>query len=239
MTPSPHTLGTIAELWRYPIKSLGGERLERCSLDLRGLCGDRSWAIVGNDGKIGSGKTTKRFRRMSGLLDLSASSQKDDVPLISFPDGIRARGDHPSTPVRISELLGEEVSLRQEAEVSHHDDSPVHIITTGSLAWLQSRHPEVAIDARRFRPNIVIQTSEPWEEESWTRHAIRLGDAVLRPFKVTERCVMITMAQPGITFSPRLLGDLERQHDGSFGIYAQVVTPGELRLGDSIELIDD
>lgn len=239
MTPSPHTPGTIAELWRYPIKSLGGERLERCALDLRGLRGDRSWAIVGNDGKIGSGKTTTRFRRMSGLLDLSVSSQDDDAPLISFPDGTRAPGDQPSTLVRISELLGEEVSLRREAEVPHHDDSPVHMITTGSLAWLQGRHPEVAIDARRFRPNIVIEASEPWGEESWIGHVIRLGNVVLRPFKATERCVMVTMAQPGLTFSPRLLGDLERQHDASFGIYAQVVTPGELRLGDSIELIDD
>jgi uncharacterized protein YcbX len=240
MTPLPQSLGTVASLWRYPIKSLGGEVVDHAILDSRGLSGDRAWAIVGKDGKIGSGKTTKRFRRMPGLLTLRAINQEQGVPLVEFPDGSLAPGDLPATLRRIAELVGEEVQILPEAHVAHHDDAPVHLITTRSLAWLSERHPDVAIEPRRFRPNLVIETTGgPWDEEGWLGTAIRIGSAIIRPIKRTERCVMVTMAQPGLTSSPALLGDLDRNHDTSFGVYARVEHPGDIKLGDPVEFVTD
>ena len=65
----PDPLGSVAEVWRYPVKSLRGERLDGAACSARGIDQDRRWAVLGADGRIGSGKTTRRFRRMPGLRD--------------------------------------------------------------------------------------------------------------------------------------------------------------------------
>ncbi|WP_223836253.1 MOSC N-terminal beta barrel domain-containing protein [Streptomyces venezuelae] len=65
-------MGVIERLWRYPVKSTGGERLQRVEVDERGLAGDRLFAVRDADGRFGSGKNTRRFRRMDGLLHLSS-----------------------------------------------------------------------------------------------------------------------------------------------------------------------
>jgi uncharacterized protein len=67
------TVGSVAELRRYPVKSLTGEVLRAADVDVRGLVGDRAWAVTDTDGRFGSGKTTRRFRRMDGLLQLTAT----------------------------------------------------------------------------------------------------------------------------------------------------------------------
>lgn len=82
-------------LYRYPVKSLMGETLDRIRIDGRGLAGDRVWSVRDVDGKFGSGKSTRRFRRMNGLLSLGARYD-GDVPLVEFPDGRRHRGDDPA-----------------------------------------------------------------------------------------------------------------------------------------------
>jgi uncharacterized protein YcbX len=76
----------VSELWRYPVKSLLGERLRVAEVESRGPTLDRRWAIYGADGKIGSGKSTRRFRRMPGLLDI-ASHGEDGSVHVRFPDG--------------------------------------------------------------------------------------------------------------------------------------------------------
>jgi len=90
-------IGRVAELWRYPVKSLGGERLARATLEPRGLTGDRLWAVRGEDGRIGSGKTARRFRRMPHLLSLTARTDTDGVVWIGFPDSRHVRADDPGT----------------------------------------------------------------------------------------------------------------------------------------------
>ena len=62
----------VQQVWRYPVKSLGGERVAASLVNDRGLLGDRLWAVRDEDGKLGSGKDSRRFRRMEGLLGVSA-----------------------------------------------------------------------------------------------------------------------------------------------------------------------
>lgn len=80
------TVGTVEDIWRYPVKSLGGERLTSVDVETRGLAGDRQRAVRDADGGFGSGKTTRRFRRMAGLLRLSARDT-GGVPQVCGPDG--------------------------------------------------------------------------------------------------------------------------------------------------------
>ena len=201
----------IAGLWRHPVKGLLGESLDEATFTERGVVGDRSWAVVGVDGKLGSGKTTRRFRRMPNLFTMS-SAIVDDVVIVTIGDWRGEAGD-PATARRVSEVVGETVTLQPASAipVRVHDEGPVHVLTTSLLA---------NEDARRFRPNIVLDGDGVLEGD------LALGDVVLRVTAPMPRCVMTTLAQPahGLAFEPRLARITE------LGVVAEVVTPGTLRV---------
>ena len=82
-----NSIGTVTSLWRYPIKSLLGEKCQTLDRDQRGVVGDRLFAIADENGKFGSGKTTRRFVKIDRLFELQAH-YADHVPVIQFPDGL-------------------------------------------------------------------------------------------------------------------------------------------------------
>jgi len=249
--PSPGPLGELAALSRYPVKSLGGERLDRVELDLRGVVGDRLWSVRDLDGKLGSGKSTRRFRRMPGLLELSASYD-GEVPVIGFPDGRSCRGDDESVHTALSEHVGRPVALAREGAVSHFDEGPVHLVTTASLSAAAGGLP---VDPRRTRANVVVDTAllellasgEPVGaaegilgsvDGGWSGRRLRLGpDVELLVSAAMPRCVMLGMAQDGLPADPGLLQAVTARHQGELGVVASVVVPGEVGLGDEVRLL--
>jgi uncharacterized protein len=116
------TVGSVIELRRYPVKSLAGEILTVAAVDRRGVGGDRRWAVTDADGKFGSSKSTRRFRKMDGLLQLTASYDRDRNPIIGFPDGRRIPGDDPDVHEALSGHVGRPVQLLPEGRVSHFDE---------------------------------------------------------------------------------------------------------------------
>lgn len=232
--------GTIASLWRYPVKSMLGERRDSLQLDQRGVVGDRLFAVRDEAGKFGSGKTTRRFRRMDGLFRFRAGYD-GDTPLVTFPDGITLRGSDPTIHTRLSNHVGITVRLACEANISHFDAGPIHLVTTASLQALGALLSQDRIDERRFRPNVVIEThGEDFQEDGWVGREILLGDEVrLRITGRTERCVMISFAQDELRAEPRALRALAQAHDACLGVYANVLVPGILRRGDQVRFADD
>ena len=118
----PHarsTVGIVAELWRYPVKSMRGERCEQAILDGRGISGDRLYAVRDRDGKLGSGKNTRRFRRIDGLLDFRACYD-GAVPVVTLPGGDQVRGDDPQIDEHLQRVLRRAgVRLAREGGTSH------------------------------------------------------------------------------------------------------------------------
>jgi uncharacterized protein YcbX len=228
-------IGTIAGLWRYPVKSMLGERRESLLLERRGVVGDRLYAVCDEAGKFGSGKTTRRFRLMDGLYRFR-SHYDGETPVITFPDGVTLRGDDPAIHTRLSDTLGINVELSHEADISHFDAGPIHLVTTASLRALGALLAQDGTDARRFRPNIVVETGgEGFVEDDWEGREILLGDAVrLRVTKQTERCVMVNFAWDELREEPRALRALAQAHDACMGVYADVLIPGLLRTGAPI-----
>lgn len=225
-------IGRVAEVWRYPVKSIGGESLAHAHCGLLGIEADRRWALYGEDGKIGSGKTTRRFRRMAGLLDLVATTGGDGSVWVRFPDGRQYRAGDPEAAAQVSRLVGEQVALRREARVSHVDDSPLHLVTTAELAELQASMPDrVPMDRRRFRPNLVVDASEALVVGC----CYRVGQtAVATVTSSTRRCVMVTMAQPGLERAPQVLSHLAQHRGSELGVYAVVAVSGEVAVGDAV-----
>jgi uncharacterized protein YcbX len=222
---------------RFPVKSLAGESLPTVEVDTRGLAGDRLWAVVDADGKLGSGKNTRRFRRMDGLLRLQATYDADGVPVVTLPDGSPRRADDPELDGLLGAVVGREVRLAREQAVSHFDDGPVSLVTTAALRALADVLGD-EVDPRRFRANLVVDHPGPgWAEDDWVGRTVRVGGRVrLRVDAALARCVMVDMAQEDLPDDGRLLKTLADHHDLCFGVRAHVEETGAVSLGDAVTL---
>src|SRR5579862_2117425 len=117
------------------------------------------------------------------------------------------------------------------------------------VAGLAGRVPD-QLEVRRFRPNVVVETFEgprassseggslSRPEDAWVGHALQIGSVVVRVAKPTERCVMVTLPQPGIHFAPQVLRELETAVEGRLGVYADVITEGDIGVGDEVVRVD-
>jgi uncharacterized protein len=231
----PDRQGTVSQLWRYPVKSLGGEQLQEVLLDERGVVGDRVFAVRDANGKLGSGKTTRRFRLMRDLFDFSAETDGEGV-VVRAPKGACLRVGDPALDALLSARYDEQLAVLPEGTVSHFDAGPVHVLTTSSLGWVETEYGRTGGDARRYRPNIVIDTrgGEALVEEGWLGASLSIGSCVLQVTKTVERCVMPTFHQDGLPRSPGLLRFLEQRNQTMLGVYAKVASPGTMRIGDMV-----
>jgi len=227
-------LGRIIRLWRYPVKSMLGEECAYLDVDRRGAVGDRLFAVRDADGKFGSGKTTRRFRKIDGLLRFRAAYE-DDAPRITFPDGRVIRGGDPNIHAALSEALGQPVTLSREAAISHLDAGPLHLLTTASLAWLRNILPDAHIDDRRFRPNMLIDLpGSTQKERRWLGKTLCVGEVVLLVRDLTERCVMVNLKQADLPDDSRVLRGLGHDAIPQFGVYAEVLVPGTIKRNDRV-----
>jgi uncharacterized protein YcbX len=234
------SVGTIDALWRYPVKSMLGEELTQAPVDARGILGDRLYAVRDTDGKLGSGKNTRRFRRMDGLLDFRATYLSDLTPEITLPNGQVVRGDDEHVHWAIANSLGKPgVTLAKEDVISHFDEQPLHIVTSASLTWLSDLAPESDIDPRRVRPNLVIKVAETAgrPEDAWVGRELHIGThLVIVVVGRAERCAMMNFAQEELPHSTDILRAVTEANDMFFGVHAQVRNPGRIRVGDEVFL---
>lgn len=230
-------VGRVAELWVYPVKSLLGQPLERVHCSVRGFSQDRWWAVEGSDGKFGSGKSSRRFRHMPGLFTLASYVDPAGRAWIRFPDGATLPVDEPAAARRVSEIVGEPISITAERDVPHFDAAPVHLLTRASVEWLAQHRPSDGVDRRRFRPNLLIDADRPGlVEDGWVGRELEVGDVVLRVRERVVRCVMITMAQNEVAAAPELLRGLHELTESQLGVYGTVVREGVIRIGDEVRL---
>nr|BFE51024.1 MOSC domain-containing protein [Saccharothrix mutabilis subsp. capreolus] len=226
-------LGVVESVWRYPVKSTGGEPVDRVEVEERGLVGDRLWAVRDADGKFGSGKNSRRFRRMPGLLALRSRCAGDGVEVLD-PDGSALSEDG------LRAWLGRaEVALVREGDVSHFDELPVSVLSTATLEWFGQALPGVPVDERRFRPNVVVRTppgTPPFVEDAWLGRELAVGGVRLAVVRSSERCVMVNEEQPGLPRSSDVLRKIADAHDNKLGVLARVLVPGGFAVGDEVAL---
>lgn len=238
MNQKNERIGRVQEINRFPVKSVLGESLSSAPVDSRGILGDRLWAIKNEDGKFGSGKTTRRFQQMEGLFNFKAKYEWDS-PLITMPDGTEYRGDQERVNKALSELLGFPVTLAKEESISHFDEGPISIITTSSLKMLSKDLGEIA-DSRRFRANLVIETEATgYLEDEWVDQLIQVGESVtLKIVAPLQRCIMVNNPQEELKQDARILKTLATNHAAMFGVWAKVERCGEIRVGDEAMLLE-
>lgn len=231
----------VAEIWRFPVKSLQGERLDTADVNAGGLAGDRTHAIF--DAATGFGLTA---RRMPGLLFAAASVRSDGGVTITLPDGSAATDDD-----ALSDWLGRRVHLRSAADDGARryenptdfedetgrwepfDGSPgAFHDSAGASVSLLSRASIGSWQVRRFRANLILDDGD---DAALTGTQVRVGTAVLDVGAPLERCVMTTRPQPGgVERDLDVLRTIHRQRDGYLAVGAVVGEPGTVRVGDQL-----
>lgn len=227
-------LGRLVELWRFPVKSMAGERLTSVEVDDRGLVGDREWAVYDEEGRLASGKRTNRFRRMDEVFTLSARTVDDHVEVL-LPDGRQVVAGEGPADLALSDHFGEEVELAPEADIAHQDAGQVSLVGTATLRELGRMCGfDEPVDPRHLRANLVVETAEPFEEEGWAGREVRAGQVVLRVVERIERCRMVDLEQVGLPALGGLLKVVGAERDLCAGVYADVVEPGAIAEGDQL-----
>lgn len=121
-----------------------------------------------------------------------------------------------------------------------YDGSIVHFLTTATLHHLHSFSPGSQFEPARFRPNFVINTADGLEgfvENQWFGRTLKLGEVQLRVDRPCPRCVMTTLPQGALPKDPEVLRTAVQQNGGNVGVYASVIRGGQVRRGDTVELL--
>ena len=232
-TPPPRVLS----LTRYPVKSMGGETLTTVQVGEAGLAGDREWAVYGADGKLASGKHSRRFRRMDPVFEAVARRAGDDTVVV-LPTGALVVVGSAEADTALSEHFGEPVTVRRETDVLHQDAATFSLVGSATLEEL-GRHEGDGrpLDPRHLRANVVVRTAEPYVEEAWVGREVTIGGVRLRVSEPIERCRMVGVAQVDLPERPGMLKAISDHHDLNAGVYASVLQTGSISVGDTV-LVD-
>lgn len=274
----------MSELWRYPVKSMLGERVESVDVVADGIVGDRMWAA--RDEVRGGIRGAKKI---GALMRLAAAY--DDGPgssvTITLPDGTEVRAGADGTDAAVSAALDHEVTLWPRlpaTELDHyrrgapdsddlieelrsifgrepdeplpdlsifppeilefesplgtyHDAFPLMLMTSSAMRSITEALPGSVIDIRRFRPSMVIDTGEETghPEFDWIGRTVRVGDVELVIRAGCPRCVMVTREVDGSLPADRaVLRHIVADLDQNLGVYAEILTPGAVRIGDTV-----
>lgn len=233
----------VAELWRYPVKSMQGERLDAVEIGLQGVAGDRQWAVV--DGTTGLALTA---RREPQLLFAAARLDGPDAVVVELPDGTVADDDR-----ALSAWLGRPVTLRRAGRERGTYEIALDFEDEAGSEWIQwngpadtyhdSERTRVSLvatgsmrdwDRRRFRANVVLDAPDGADDALLGRH-VEVGRCRLDVVKQIDRCVMTTRPQPaGIERDLGVLRTINAERATVLGVGAGVVAPGRVAVGDPV-----
>jgi uncharacterized protein len=232
----------VTQLWRYPVKSLQGERVNSVRFTAHGMLGDRRFAIF--DITTGLGLTA---RRLPQLLFASASTGADGSVQITLPDG-RTAGDDAA----LSVWLGRPVALRStEEQVFRRYENPADFEDEAASRWEPfdgspgafhdspgacvsiATHATIGEWApRRFRANVLLDGAD---EDRLVGTGARLGEALLKIGMRIERCVMVTRPQPGrVQRDLDVLRTIHGNRQGCLAVGATITGEGTVSVGDAL-----
>jgi len=236
-------IGHVEAIFRYPVKSMGGEPLEETNLGWYGLEGDRRLAF-------------RRIDDRSGMPWLTASKLPDLVLFAPFRREDGAQGDLPThirtpdgreMPV-FGEDLATEVGRRYGAPVQmmqlRHgifDEACISVIALDTVREI-GRLAGRGLDVRRFRPNVVVRSlrSVPFQEDEWLGGVLLFGEGDDAPaIAVTmrdERCSMVNLDPDTASVAPEVMKAVVRVNQNNAGIYGAVTRIGRLAVGQTILL---
>jgi MOSC domain-containing protein len=236
-------IGHVEAIFRYPVKSMGGERLEEVNLGWYGLDGDRRLAFRRMDDR--SGMPWLTASKLPDLL-LFAPNRREDGAQGDLPTHIRTP-DGKEMPV-FGDDLAAEVGRRYGAPVQmmqlRHgifDEACISVIALDTVSEI-GRLAGRSLDVRRFRPNVVVRSlrSVPFQEDEWLGGVLSFGEGDDAPaITVTMRdlrCSMVNLDPDSASPAPEVMKAVVRANQNTAGIYGAVTRIGRLVVGQTILL---
>jgi uncharacterized protein len=237
--------GTVAQLWRWPVKSMAGERVLALRIDGRGVGGDRTHAVLHEHKGETKPLTAREAPRLLAWhaaypfnFDGGLDPARPPFAVVTGPDGRSFRWGDPRLRHALAADLGRAVELRRD--IAGIQDIPRSLLITTS-ATLQALGEELhgQVDLRRFRPNLHLDLdADAWAELAWEGAELAFAGGVrLRLLHPCERCAIPTRHPDTQIKWPQLLRHLTREHAQCFGINARVLTGGRVTAGEAVKLI--
>jgi len=230
-------VGRVVGLWRYPVKSMGGEALAEVDVSWHGLVGDRRWAFIRNDVPH-SGFSWFTLRERPDLNHYRPSFAEPERPdksavIVRTPSGTALDVADPALGAEL--CPGGMRVIKQDRGI--FDTFPLSIITTRTVARL-GEVVGARLDVRRFRPNLLVEAvgDAPFPEDDWVGRVLRIGGLRLRVDKRDGRCVVITIDPVTMARDPAILRTVAQDRQGCLGVYGTTVEPGRVALDDAVHL---
>ena len=208
----------LSEIWRYPIKSMGGEQLTEAAIGEEGVPGDRVVHVEDERGRVVTSRSRPRLLLHHGALGSDGEPRVDGRPW-RMPD----------VAADVEAAAGPGTRLVRDDALERFDVLPLLVATDGAIASL-------GYDRRRFRPNLVIAGVPGLAERDWEGRTLRIGDALIGMVSLRQRCIMTTFDPDTAEQDTEVLLKIHRELDGSFALDSEVIKPGKLRVGDAVEL---
>jgi uncharacterized protein YcbX len=274
-------IGVVKDLFRYPVKSMQGERLNEIDIGPQGVMGDRAYALREANGRVMTAKKWPTLLECAAHYEAPPTTGALAPLRLTLPDGRTIQAEDPGASAVLSTLLGCPLRLERAQADQHHraaidpatvfgdvpveslkpgytaatlpdsfalppgtffDAASLHVLASGTLAHLRTLTGEDAqLDARRFRPNILIETESGlvgFLEDDWLDGTLDIGEhARIVQLRPTLRCVMTTHRQAELGRDRRILRAAAQHHQAQVGVWASIRTPGTVWVGDPVVLV--
>ena len=208
----------IAQIWRYPVKSMTGEQLESAVLTPLGIAGDRVVHVRNERGHVITSRTHPRLLGHHATLGASGEPIVDGLPWTD-----------PQVLEQAVQIAGPGAKLVRDDSERRFDILPLLVATDGAIAAFGH-------DGRRLRPNLVIGGVEGLAERTWPGRCLRIGKISIGIQDLRGLCVMTTYDPDTLQQDHKVLKEIVQKFEGTLALNCYVIRGGVIHVGDAVEL---
>ena len=209
----------VTEIWRYPVKTMAGEELQRAGIGPLGIEGDRVVHVEDANRQVITARSHPRFLGHKGSLG------EDGVVMVD-----RRRWDSPEVAAEVVDIAGPGAKLVRYEGAERFDVLPLLVATDGAIAAFGHDH-------RRLRPNIVIGGVEGLAEGEWPGACLRIGKVLIGVQDLRLRCIMTSYDPDTLVQDKEITRDIYKRFDGKLALNCFVIEGGEITVGDEVQLV--
>ena len=209
----------ITEIWRYPVKTMAGETLQRVDIGALGIEGDRVVHVEDASGRVITSRSHPRFLGHKSTLSAHGSVMVDG-----------RLWDSPEVAAEVVDIVGPGATLVRYEGPERFDVLPLLIATDGAIAAFGHDH-------RRLRPNIVIGGVEGLTEGEWPGACLRIGKAFIGVQDLRLRCIMTSYDPDSLAQDKEITRSIYRRFGGKLALNCFVIEGGEIAVGDEVQLV--
>jgi uncharacterized protein YcbX len=209
----------VTEIWRYPVKTMAGEKMQRVRIGPLGIEGDRVVHVEDANGRVITSRSHPRFLGHKGRLGPDGQPLVDGQPWNS-----------PEVSAEVVDIVGPGAKLVRHDGIDRFDVLPLLVATDGAIAAFGHDH-------RRLRPNIVIGGVDGLTEREWPGGCLRISKVLIGVQDLRLRCIMTAYDPDTLVRDKEVTRSIYRRFEGKLALNCFVIEGGEITVGDDVQLV--